>query len=152
MIHIGIDYSMTSPAICIANGDSLSFHYLTSVKKFEGKFSGNVYGYVYPDWTEPEERFHKISEWAISVIEKTCDPQWGLNTPMSVVIEGYSMGSKGKVFHIAENTGILKYKLWQKNITFVTPAPTSIKKFATGKGNADKSMMYESFLAKNGLD
>ena len=29
-----------------------------------------------------------------------------------IAIEGYSMGSKGKVFHIAENTGVLKYKIY----------------------------------------
>ena len=30
-----------------------------------------------------------------------------------IAIEGYSMGSKGKVFNIAENTGVLKYKIYK---------------------------------------
>ena len=71
---------------------------------------------------------------------------------MHVTIEGYSMGSKGKVFHIAENTGLLKYKLWKHNIPFDTPAPTTVKKFATGKGNAPKERMYECFEATTGWD
>ena len=31
-----------------------------------------------------------------------------------ISIEDYSMGSRGRVFHIGENAGILKYRLWKK--------------------------------------
>ena len=30
--------------------------------------------------------------------------------------------------------------------------PTTIKKFATGKGNADKTMMHKSFIEETGID
>ena len=30
---IGIDYSLTSPAICVMDGDKLNFYYLTNKKK-----------------------------------------------------------------------------------------------------------------------
>lgn len=152
MIHIGIDYSMTSPAVCVIDvSGNVWFHYLTSVKKYVGEFGRNIKGWEYPAWTTPEDRFDKISTWVFRCILQHCDANFGLNSPMKVTIEGYSMGSKGKVFHIAENTGILKYKLWQKNIPYDTPAPTTIKKFATGKGNADKQKMHDHFHADTGF-
>ena len=31
---IGIDYSLTSPAVCVIDGEKLNFYYLTSKKKY----------------------------------------------------------------------------------------------------------------------
>jgi len=61
-------------------------------------------------------------------------------------LEGYAYTAQGRVFNIAENTGILKYKLWQSRIPVEVVPPTTIKKTATGKGNSDKSKMYEQFM------
>ena len=66
-----------------------------------------------------------------------------------VFLEGYSYGSTGKVFHIAENTGVLKYLMWDEELNFEIIPPTVIKKFATGKGNANKEKMYEAFCTEN---
>ena len=82
-----------------------------------------------------------ISTWAIQLLQH-CD---------HVVIEDYSYGSVGRVFNIAENMGLLKYKLWEAKIPFTTIAPTSIKKFATGKGNASKVDMYETFVKETDM-
>ena len=60
-----------------------------------------------------------------------------------VALEDYAFAAKGRVFHIAENTGILKYKLFQQGIPLETISPSAVKKNATGKGNADKEMMYQ---------
>lgn len=156
MIYVGIDYSMTSPAICVHKGDTWAWEncrisYLTKTKKFEGK-NGSFIGHSYPDFTSPEQRFDNISEWALDVLTASASAELGLNEKFKVVVEGYSMGSKGQVFHIAENTSLLKHKLWKHNISFGTPAPTTIKKFATGKGNANKQRMYECFVAETGCD
>ena len=62
------------------------------------------------------------------------------------------MGAKGKVFHIAENCGLLKHKLWVAAHRYQTITPTALKKFATGKGNADKCMMHAAFVAETGID
>lgn len=69
-----------------------------------------------------------------------------------VAIEGYAFGAVGRVFQIAENAGLLKYKLWKEGIEYTVPAPTEIKKFATGKGNANKDMMLEAFNEETGVD
>ena len=63
------------------------------------------------------------------------------------------MASKGQgLFQIAENCGILKYRLLQKGYTYNTVVPSVVKKGATGKGNADKDMMYEAFVKETKLD
>jgi Holliday junction resolvasome RuvABC endonuclease subunit len=69
-----------------------------------------------------------------------------------VYLENYSLGSKGRVFNIAENTGILKYRLWNFGVEYDVVPPTVIKKFATGKGNATKEKMQEFFIQETQVD
>jgi Holliday junction resolvasome RuvABC endonuclease subunit len=137
---IGIDYSLTSPAMCIMaepNINKCVFYYLTTNKKLVGNFD-NAIGYHHKEYYIEQERYDNIAEFFIGKIPTKPLPQ--------IFIEDYSFGSTGKVFHIAENTGLLKYKLWEVGYKFSTIPPTVIKKFATGKGNADKAKMYESFF------
>ena len=142
---VGIDYSLNSPAICIAGDnfdfDKCSFHFLTSKKKHIGKFGKNIFGYEIKDYKTPIERFTNISTWALDIIHKH------KKDTAKVFIEGYSFGSKGQaVFQIAENCGILKYRLQMSpSILYDTIVPSVVKKHASGKGNADKQLMYDSF-------
>ena len=149
---VGIDYSLNSPAICIAGDDfdfnKCSFHFLTSKKKHIGKFGKNIFGYEIKDYNTPIERFSNISTWALDIIHKH-----KANTA-KVFIEGYSFGSKGQaVFQIAENCGILKYRLQMSpSMLYDTIVPSVVKKYASGKGNADKQLMYDSFVKHTGVD
>ena len=141
---VGIDYSLTSPAICIDNG-SLMFFYLTNKKKHIGMMSEEIIGYEHKEWTDPIQRFTYISDFVFDCIGSIVNPQ--------IFIEGYSFGSKGQgLFQIAENCGILKYRLLEKNHTYNTVVPSVVKKGATGKGNADKDMMYEAFVRDTNID
>jgi hypothetical protein len=147
MKYVGIDYSITSPSICVCKKKKLKFqscqfYYLTSHKKLVGDFK-NLHGTLHEDYLNYEERWDHISSWAMSVI-----PDDSI-----VTLEGYSYGSTGsRLFQIAENCAMLKYKLWVRNIPFEVVAPSAIKKFATGKGNANKQLMYESFLGDSKVD
>lgn len=94
------------------------------------------------DFDCQESRFAQLSEWALGKIPRTA----------KVFIEGYAYASKGVVFHIGENTGILKNRLWSADICYHELSPPSIKKFATGKGNANKMAMYQSFVEETELD
>ena len=137
----GIDYSLRSPAICCLNGkkwqwSNLSFYFLTDQNSKAKTFIDNIHGERLCSWDHDAERYCSIADWAQ---EKVMGCQ-------EVSLEGYSYGSKGKVFHIAENTGVLKYKFFQHSIPIDIIAPTSVKKFATKKGNADKEMMHDAFL------
>ena len=149
---VGIDYSLNSPAICIADDNfdfnKCSFHFLTSKKKHIGKFGKNIFGYEIKDYNTPIERFSNISTWALDIIHKH------KSNTAKVFIEGYSFGSKGQaVFQIAENCGILKYKLQMSpSMLYDTIVPSVVKKYASGKGNADKQLMYDSFKKHTKID
>ena len=147
---IGIDYSLTSPAICVTKDfkfENSQFYYLTNKKKYIGPMSKNIFGFEHQEYNTPIHRFSQISDWAFDTIKET------IHTPQKVFIEGYSFGSKGQaVFQIAENCGILKYRLQQMGIDYETIVPSVVKKGATGKGNADKDMMYESFSKETNTD
>lgn len=146
----GIDYSLTCPCICTFYFDSendsfkftnCNFYYTCEIVKYQNKFI-NINGFKYKDWTEDFQRYETLADWAIQHVGD-CD---------QIAIEGYSYGSSGKIFHIAENTGILKYKLHQMSIPVTIYPPTEVKKFATGKGNSDKTKMYEFFLNETLID
>ena len=138
---VGVDYSLTSPAVCVGN----KFYYLTSKKKFTGKMSKDIIGYEHKAWVDPIQRFKNISEFVLDILSKVNNPE--------IYIEGYSYGSKGQgLFQIAENCGILKFRLQDKGYSYNTIVPSVVKKGATGKGNADKDMMYEAFLKETKID
>ena len=66
-------------------------------------------------------------------------------------LEDYAYNAQGRVFHIAENTGILKYKCYEASIPVEVFSPSHVKKLATGKGNADKLQMYDAFLTETSV-
>ena len=139
---IGIDYSLTSPAVCV-NGKK--FYYLTNKKKRQVKINENIIGYAHKEWTDPIQRFTYISDFVFDIL-------FTINNPI-IFIEGYSFGSKGQgLFQIAENCGILKYRLLEKGYDYNTVVPSVVKKGATGKGNADKDKMYEAFVKETKID
>ena len=146
MKTVGIDYSLCSPCVAVTHdGVHYEAHYLTDTKKFLGNWKyGNisVTGWQYPQWHTPEERHHLLSEWSV----RLCIDAG------RVVIEDYAMGAKGRVFHIGENCGLLKWKLWNLKIGFSVVPPTVLKKFATGKGNSDKEKMHDAFVGQLGVD
>lgn len=133
---------MSSPAIAVHTGDVWSFHackfyFLTAVKKFEIK-TDCIESTLYKNWQSNEERFDFISSWALNIIRK--------HKGAHVFIEDYAFAAKGVVFHIGECAGTLKHKLWQNNFKYTAFSPPSIKKFASGKGNSNKILMYDAFV------
>ena len=149
---IGIDYSLTSPAICVNNGN-LMFYYLTTKKKWVGQMSKNIIGYEHDDWNDPIKRFKNISNFVFYVLGKHISITIGFKSIEHIFIEGYSYGSKGQgLFQIAENCGILKYRLLENSLPYSTVVPSVVKKGATGKGNADKDKMYEAFVKETKID
>lgn len=103
---------------------------------------GQIIGKTHLQYDSPEQRFNNIAMWAMNEVY---DSDF-------IVLEGYAMGAKGLVFHIGENTGLLKNRLWYFQKKFQSIAPTTIKKFATGKGNAKKENMYDSFFSETSVD
>jgi len=143
----GIDYSLTSPAICVwkstddrlFNFDDCALYYLEIPKRRGPTPHGilNIHADPYPEWETEEERHELLSKWTMSII-----------TGCEVFIEGYAFATSGTshVRSIAENTGLLKHKMHKVKQPFTSVPPTVIKKYATGKGNANKEGMYEAFV------
>ena len=143
---VGIDYSLSSPCVCVFDGETFSydncrFYYLTNNKKYDID-RGNIQGDLHEDYISNEERYFNIADWVLTKLEE-CD---------TVYIEGYSMGSTGLVFNIAENAGLLKHYLWKQDHYYHVVPPTVIKKFATGKGNANKERLQECFIEETGVN
>jgi hypothetical protein len=147
MILAGIDLSLNSPGITIYEGDPLKFCwtecYFHSYSKYNISDFNNFRFYPYMKWKIDSERYMNIAQWALG-LTMDCDV---------IAIEGYSFQSKGRsVFQIAENGGLLKYKIWRAKIDLKIYPPSKIKKFATLKGNANKNLMYDAWLAETKFD
>jgi len=149
----GIDYSLTSPAICVWKStddrlfdfDSCDLYYLENSQRWKSTTASshgllNLHPEEYPEWNTEEERHDLLSNWAMSIIQ-------GCN---EIYLEGYAFATVGKshVRSVAENTGLLKHKMHKVKQTFSLVPPTVVKKYATGKGNANKEVMYEAFSAE----
>ena len=148
MIFIGIDYSLTSPCVCVSKNkvfiDSY-FHFLTDTKSATGKVL-NILGDEHDDYLCDQQRYENIAAWVMNIVSPF------KNEEHYILIEDYSFGSKGRVFNLAENCGLLKYFLYRDGYKFFTVPPTVLKKYATGKGNADKQKMYDAFYELTQID
>ena len=168
-MKIGIDYSLSSPDVCVNTSEEefryedCKFYYLTNTKKYEGTFKEKMafgtsaveyIGTPHRPYSSEPERYNNIANWAIDIIKLYGDAKTGINRiNPTIQIEDYSFGSTGRVFHIAENLGLLKYKLkiecgWEYTLI----APSVIKKFATDKGNANKEIMLSAFQEDTGVN
>ena len=143
---VGIDYSIRSPAICIFETneqppvwypENCQIHFLIEKKKYAYRMTPNVTGHYMPVYKEQDEqdRFDKISDWAMSF----------LRDGDVVGIEDYAFSAQGMVYKIGENTGLLKYKMWSRGISFEPVSNSKPKKLACGKGNGKKEEVYEAF-------
>lgn len=72
-----------------------------------------------------------------------------------VAIEGYSYGHRAQVQGMlarAELVGCLRVALWGMSRAVVTIAPTQLKLYATGKGNAQKADVIQAVRDRWGVD
>jgi crossover junction endodeoxyribonuclease RuvC len=64
-----------------------------------------------------------------------------------VFMEGYSFGSKGQsVISLGEVGGCVRLALYKESYKYIEVAPGVLKKFVTGKGNAQKNVMLMEIL------
>lgn len=149
MTLAGIDYSMTCPAVAVLphdewDDDRVRLHALTSRKSTVGTYlDGRVTVDPMPEYSCNEERFDALSAWVIGILER--------HGCRRVAIEGYSFGSKGQVYQIGENGGVLRDRLWRAGVVHSTLAPSEVKRVA-GKGNLDKVGMESAFRTRTGID
>lgn len=127
---MGLDISLTGTGLVVLN-DKLEIvrQSLITSKPIADRFN----------------RFHGILDSIMSDVRT--------HQPKIVFIEGYSYNSNGgSMFDRAELGGIIKKALWDKKVKFEELAPTSLKKFITGKGNAPKELMMLKTFKKFGVE
>lgn len=146
----GIDYSYTSPSICVLGDDfKSSFFYFANANKKVCVKALNYEGtLIQKYWADNVDRYETLAKWSVEKIQQ----HWEAGS--KIILEGYAFGARGSMlFNIAENAGLLKYHL--KKSFGLHPeivAPTAVKKHWTGKGNANKEAMVQTLLDKEGID
>ena len=64
------------------------------------------------------------------------------------VVEGYAMGSRTRPQQAGELSGHYRWLLWGLGIRVLIVPPKTVKKWATGNGNASKAQMIEHALER----
>lgn len=145
--YVSFDYSITSPSMCVFDGNKYLLYALTSTKKHIKILTKNNFTFIvekYPDYDSPQDRYHKLANHFLTILESLGSDN------LEFAIEDYAFAAKGKVFHIAENTQCLKgiiYNRYQKEMLMVSP--NSLKKLFSDHGNANKDRMAEEFKNRN---
>ncbi len=115
---VGLDLSLTGTGVARADGT------VAVIKT-------NPHAYPHP-----MERINAIMSQAFDHILGTDE------LPDLVVIEGYSYGSQSSQAHsIGQLGGVIKHELWKDRVPVAIVPPSNLKKYATGRGNADKVAM-----------
>jgi Holliday junction resolvasome RuvABC endonuclease subunit len=131
-----IDYSMSSPAVCVQTEAGFKL-YALGKKTFNNDFIDiGVYPAKIKDFYE---RAEFLGLWVSNIFK--------LHDVKSYMIEGYAFGGHGLTRN-AEHAGILKYILkTHNNIPAFEDgvAPSSVKKNFIGKGKASKIEMCREF-------
>ena len=158
MIIASIDYSLTCPAICVYNTEEGQFSLKTCrfyfnqqsstnkirAKRYETLKSLNIFESIRFSNDNETIRYYLLADWALSVlISENVD---------TVSLEAYALGATGLVFNIAEATGILKHYLFTQGIQVYTFPPSQNKKIFSGKGNANKALMIDTFNQIHGIN
>lgn len=76
-----------------------------------------------------------------------------LNHAELAVVEDYAYSRGGTGTHITiEWGGILRWTLWSAGVRYATIAPSTLKKYTTGHGNADKNLMLKEVWKRWNFD
>ena len=125
-VIMGLDQSFTSTGVCINSENGFDFRVIPTV----------------PDKEDPLEKFKR----AMFISDAICDMIKEQNVD-KVNIEGLALGRAigNSNRDLAILQGVIVCDILKKfsglNINIVVP--TTLKKFATGKGNAPKDMLFE---------
>lgn len=135
---VGIDFSLTSPAMGIIQDDIIAGLYCLRATKKQYSNNPLVTILEYPIYKTELERFDKLTNLMLMAIPNDIDCAY---------IENYAFGpSANMAFSIGECTGLFKYKFQKRfNQELYTVAPTQVKKHATGSGRASKRQMVDAF-------
>lgn len=123
---IGIDASLTGTGVVVLDGDDISWS-----QRIDTKLKGM-------------ERLIFIEERLKHIIKQF--------SPTLVLIEGYAFSAKGLSYQIGELGGVIRMMLHKHEVRWIEIPPAQVKKFATGKGNAQKDFVMLNVYKKWGAE
>lgn len=124
---LGIDLSLNATGICHRDRDGLYTFASTS-------FTSKIDTY---------ERWDKTLQIVLDFSQNSD----------TIYIEDYAFGAQGRARSVlCEIGGIIRYALWKENKQIVLIPPTSLKKFVTGKGNVNKSLILKEVYKRWKID
>lgn len=130
---MGLDLSMSSTGLCILNGDQCQ---LETIKT---KLDENV---------SDLERCWKITERILMAARELENP--------GICIEDYFMPTSSKYMNAAMKLcqlgTMVRWELYRRGFSFLIVAPKSVKKFACGNGNGQKSLILKSVYKNWGVE
>ena len=78
---------------------------------------------------------------------------WDLSFDADVVVlEGYAFARPNQAHQLGELGGVVRLLLYDRRIPYVEVPPAVLKKYATGKGNADKDAMLAAAIRRFGFE
>ncbi len=123
---MGIDPSLNNTAYCILSGDV------------------GVFGKVDVGKRRGMERLIYIEKYMADILS--------IHQPDLIMIEGYSYASTHQAHQAGELGGILRRIFYLESIPWVEVPPPTLKKFVTGKGNADKNLVMLNVYKRWGVE
>lgn len=131
----GIDPSLTATAVCFGNDPDPEKH---EIKLFGNESRGPLL----------PGRIQRVYDLALMVEAEIARNAEGDD---SIFIEAYSYGSQNNREKLAEYGGILRMLLLEITPNIFEVAPTTLKKFATGKGKGKKHAIAGAVGKRFGL-
>jgi crossover junction endodeoxyribonuclease RuvC len=128
MFFLGVDQSLTSPGLALVDGETGQLH---AVRNLKNKLRG-------------VERLAYIREELVKFLTD--------QKPVFAALEGYSIRSVNRPFDLGEVGGLVRLALYDASIPFIVVAPTQLKKFVTGDGDASKEKVQEWLRKKWNVD
>ena len=129
MIAIGIDPSLTRTGLALYSGAWQETACFTS---------SHIAGL-----RNRVERMRVLVGEIASQIINWIEPTSGVK--VCVFVEGYSFGSKGRaIYQLGEFGGVLRWVLSGPRTEIFEVPPSTMKKYATGKGNANKAAVFDA--------
>lgn len=143
MLIVGIDWSITSPALTIFDTESnrpIAFYAMRNRKRLVS--SDDIITLFEPitEYENDIERFDKMANLYIDVIKEY--------KIKNVFLEGFAYRAMGNTYSIGESTAMVKYYLWKAGINLEIFQPSAIKKDFTDKGNASKTLMWDTYSSR----
>lgn len=131
---IGVDYSLTSPAVAILGTDgSILF---TKAFNHQPVHSSHT---------------HRTIWLAKEITSTILNFPYPHSRPSTVFVEDYAFTASGKITMIAEGCGLLKAYLVSNGFDITPVSISSWKKVLTGNGRADKPLITQVVNEKFGL-